>query len=391
MNCHRWLGAALSCGLLAATLVATTAPARSQGATVVIPVVVSLTGQGAFLGKQQADTLGALEKSVNAHGGIKGANVHFDIQDDQTSPQVAVQLTNALMAKKPAAIIGSDLVGPCLAMSAAIKDQAVQYCTSPAIHPDAGSSTYSVGVSTFDIIADAIRYYRLHGEKRIALLTSTDATGQDIDHAVDNAMKSPENKDVKIVAREHFGTADLSVSAQLARIKAQQPQVVFGEATGPPFGTILQAVQDTQVKTPVFTSTGNMVRGQLAQYNHFGVNDIMFVGMRFFVDDQSGPGAAVVKQFTEALGATKADIGHGLAWDAGLLIVSAFQKLGPDATAAQVKAYINGLKGFQGVCGVYNFAEVPQRGLNGAAGLMMRWDPAAQTFVRMSGPGGVAL
>jgi hypothetical protein len=34
---------------------------------------------------------------------------------------------------------------------------------------------------------------------------------------------------------------------------------------------------------------------------------------------------------------------------------------------------------------------VPQRGLNGAAGLMMRWDPAAQTFVRVSGPGGGAL
>jgi hypothetical protein len=98
-----------------------------------------------------------------------------------------------------------------------------------------------------------------------------------------------------------------------------------------------------------------------------------------------------VKQFVDALGATKADIGHGLAWDAGLLIVSAFQKLGPDATAGQVKAYIDGLRTFQGACGVYNFADVPQRGLNGNAGFMMRWDPEAQAFVRVSGAGGTPL
>jgi branched-chain amino acid transport system substrate-binding protein len=277
---RRWFsrGAVAGCAVLLSALAPAAAPSQSAE-PIVIPVVISLTGQGAFLGKQQAEALAALESSVNARGGVKGRKIHFDIADDQTSPQVAVQLTDALLTKKPAAIIGSDLVGPCAAMSALTKSTTVQYCTSPGLHPEVGSFTYSVGVSTFDIIADAIRYYRRHGEKKIALLTSTDATGQDIDHAVDAAMKSPDNHDVEIVAHEHFATSDLSVAAQLARIKAAQPDVVFGEATGPPFGTILQAVQDAQLKVPVFTSTGNMVHAQLAQYGHFGVKDIMFVGV----------------------------------------------------------------------------------------------------------------
>jgi branched-chain amino acid transport system substrate-binding protein len=389
MTHRRKILAVLCCAL--STLFVPVAAVRAQSAVKDIPVVLSLTGQGAFLGKQQADALAALEKLVNDQGGVRGTRIHFEVVDDQTNPQVAVQLTNAILERKPAAIIGSDVVATCAAMSAIIKDAAVEYCLSPGLHPDTGSSTYSVGVSTFDIIADAFRYYRLHGEKRMAILTSIDATGQDIDHAVDNALKAPENRDIVITAREHFAVTDLSVSAQMLRIKASQPQVVFGEATGPPFGTVLAGANDVQLKTPVFTSTGNMVAGQLQGYGHFNVGDIMFVGLQYFAYDPRSGAAGPTKAFYDALGGTRPDIGHGLAWDAGLLIVAALRNLGPAATAEQVKTFINAQRTFAGVCGTYNFAEVPQRGLSERAGIVMRWDAPTQRFVSLSRPGGTPL
>ncbi len=64
-------------------------------------VVLSLTGSGSFLGKSEAATLALLEAYENKLGGINGRPIKFVIVDDQSNPQVAVQLTNAILQKKP--------------------------------------------------------------------------------------------------------------------------------------------------------------------------------------------------------------------------------------------------------------------------------------------------
>ncbi len=76
---------------------------------------------------------------MNAEGGIKGRPVHFDIRDDHSSPQVAVQTTQLILAEKPSAIIGSTVVALCAAMEPLMKNGPTQYCLSPAINPAAGS------------------------------------------------------------------------------------------------------------------------------------------------------------------------------------------------------------------------------------------------------------
>ena len=85
--------------LLAFVLILAASPwASPADDTLVVPVILSLTGPFAFLGKQEADTLHILENATNAAGGVKGQHVHFDIQDDTSNVQVSVELTNALMA-----------------------------------------------------------------------------------------------------------------------------------------------------------------------------------------------------------------------------------------------------------------------------------------------------
>jgi hypothetical protein len=65
----------------------------------------------------------------NARGGITGRKIHFVVQDDQSSPQVAVQLTNGIIAKHVPVMLGSSLVANCNAMMAAVRESGpVQYC-----------------------------------------------------------------------------------------------------------------------------------------------------------------------------------------------------------------------------------------------------------------------
>src|SRR5579862_7310441 len=93
-----------------------------------VTVILPLTGGGSFLGKAEHQALQLLEKSINQDGGIQGRPLRLDFQDDQTSPQVAVQLASQVVAKHPAALIGSSLVAMCKAMAPLMQNGPVTYC-----------------------------------------------------------------------------------------------------------------------------------------------------------------------------------------------------------------------------------------------------------------------
>ncbi len=358
-----------------------------------IPVILSLSGPAAFLGKEQADALRLLENDVNRRGGVRGTPIHFDVADDQTSPQIAVQLANGIIAQHKPVIVGSSVVGTCAAIAALVKSGPVEYCLSPGVHPEPGSSQFSAGVSTYDIFKVALRYFRLAGKTRVAILSATDATGQDGERALDGAAQLAENHAVTIVAREHFAPGDVSVTAQLAHIKQSDPQVVILFATGTPFGTMLRGYVDAALDVPIFTSTGNMTYAQMAQDEQFDLHDLYFVGLRFFDAGHVGRGPLrdAIATFVDAFHAigVRPDIGEGLAWDPGLLVVAALQTYGTSLTAEQLRAFIATQRSFVGINGLYDFPGVPQRGINDLAAVMAHWDAHTKSFAVVSKPGGV--
>jgi len=90
-----------------------------------------------------------------------------------------------------------------------------------------------------------------------------------------------------------------------------------------------------------------------------------------------------LKVYTDALAAANVqpDIGTSLAWDPALIVIETLKKLGPQATASQLRDAINGLKGFSGVNGTYDFTVEPQRGLTSAQALVTRWDATKKAWV----------
>lgn len=210
-------------GIVALCLLAGGGFARAavSGPPLEINVILSLSGSGTFQGAEQKTALGLLEGIINADGGVRGRPVKFVLEDDTSNPQVAVQLANALIAKNMPAILGPALTSTCKAvMALTMKSGPVTYCVSPGVHPDAGSFAYSSSVSARDQLVTIVRYLRLRGLTRLAMITSTDATGQDVDESVHLALQRPENASVQLVAQEHFNQSDISVVAQMTRIKA---------------------------------------------------------------------------------------------------------------------------------------------------------------------------
>jgi len=231
-----------------------------------INVLISTTGPAAFLGKEEAQDLQFIEQLTNQSGGIKGRPLKFVMLDDESNPQTAVQLTNQIIAKNVPAFLGPVLTSPCNAvMPIVAKSGPVDYCLSPGIDPDPRSYVFSAGVSSNGLRAVMVRYFRLRNWKRIAIITSTDATGQSLDRAFKRAKELPENKDVTYVDWEHFNLTDITVAAQIQRIKAANPQVLIAWTSGTAFVTLLRGIRDAGLDIPVGGGNANMIYAQMAQ------------------------------------------------------------------------------------------------------------------------------
>lgn len=390
-NHRRFATAALALALCAAF--ATARAADNYEINVILPQ----TGGASFLGKAEQHALELVRKTVNAGGGIHGKQLQFKFYDDQSSPQTAVQMANQVLATKPSVMIGPAIVAMCNAVAPLVKDGPVMYCMSPGIHPPAGSYVFTSSVSTHDLENALIRYFRLRGWTRIALITSTDASGQDAERGVDEVLKLPENKDVKLVERVHFNPTDVSVAAQIERVKAAKPQAFIAWSTGAPIATIFKGIVQAGLDVPVATTDGNMTYAQMKQYAAFLPKQLYFPSAAWAA---RGPGADVPASVKKAQdefyaayqaegAAPDAAANHG--WGPAMTVIDALRKLPADATAAQVRDYLAKQTSYAGINGVYDFEKVPQRGLSVQNAIVTRWDAAQQRWEPVSKATGIPL
>jgi branched-chain amino acid transport system substrate-binding protein len=388
-----WLGALVAANVVAA---AGLGPARAAE-PYKIDVVIPMTGGGSFLGSGTKATLDVLKGVVNKEGGIDGQPVDFVYQDDQSSPQTAVQLTNTIVGEKPAVLIGSSLVAMCNAMAPLLRDGPFDYCLSPGAHPAPDSFQFSSSVDTHSLIEALVRYFRSQGYTRIAFMTSTDASGQDAERGLDEVMKLPENAGVQVVERQRFNPTDVSVSAQIERIKSANPQAFIAWTTGAPIATVFQAVLQAGLDVPFGTTNGNQQFPEMEQYKAFLPKQLYFPTSLFPKHQglyKLDPRVEAEQQkFYSAFEAAnvKPDNQSELTWDPGNFIIGTLRKLGTKASARQVHEYLASQTDLPGINGIYNFKEVPQRGTTVADAVVTRWDAAVQNWLPVSLPSGAPL
>ncbi|SDR36186.1 branched-chain amino acid transport system substrate-binding protein [Rhizobiales bacterium GAS113] len=358
-----------------------------------INVVLPLTGGASFLGKAEQESLQQYEKVVNAGGGIHGKPLQFVFHDDQTSPQISVQLANEVKASNPAVVLGSAVVALCNAMTPLMRRGPVLYCFSPSINPVAGGYVFSSSISTQGLAGGLLRYFGERGWKKIALITSTDATGQDAYRNIKAMAGNGDHKDIELVAEVQFNPTDVSVAAQIQRLKGANPDAIIAWSTGAPIGTVFKAIRDAGLEVPVGTTDGNMTYAQMGQY-------ASFLPKELFIPSPEWPKTQRPNQKPEVMSAKdaffkafegtdiKPDGPSTFAWDPAVLVVEALRKLKPEASAEELRSYLASLQGFAGINGSYDFKSVPNRGVDESNVVVTRWDPGAGTWVVMSEPGG---
>lgn len=386
----------LGATLLGALLSAATAvpPASGAGEPYEINAIISLTGGASSLGKSEDQALAIEEKAINDSGGIGGRPVKFVVGDDQTNPQTAVQLATALVAKGVPVIIGPNLVANCQALVPIIKGKTVDYCISAAFHPEAGSFAFVQGVSTLDQLVFAMHYLRQTGVRKIALVTSNDANGQDTARGLQLALSRPESADLSLVETQLFNLADLTVDAQMARIKSSGAQAVVCYSTGAPFGTVLHGYTDVGLTIPLVAQPAALSFALVNAYASILPKELLITGL---IGDAPAvtPRGPILSATMAYVNASKAagitpDHVNALTWDPVMIVVAALRKLGPNATGPQLYDYISNLHGWPGMYGDYDFRTGPS-GLTPYSIVMVRWDADKKSFVAVTRPGGALV
>jgi branched-chain amino acid transport system substrate-binding protein len=302
-------------------------------------------------------------------------------------------------AEQPAVILGSSLVSVCSAMAPLMANGPVEYCFSPGIHPAAGSYVFSSSVSTHDLQKALFRYFREKGWKRIAIMTSSDATGQDAERGIDETLAQPEYKDagLVLVERAHFNTTDVSVAAQIETVKTAKPDAFVAWSTGTPIATIFKGIVQAGLDVPTATTDGNMTFAQMTNYADFLPKQLYIPSGEWPPHDarvKLDPAVQKVQEefYAEFKAASvEPDVAASLAWGPAMVVTVALRKLGPAASATQIRDFIAGLKGEPGIDGFLDFPASPQRGLSDTNAVVTRWEPAKKAWVVLSQPGGLPL
>jgi branched-chain amino acid transport system substrate-binding protein len=360
-----------------------------------INTILSLTGNIAFVGQTQLKSLKAIETMVNADGGIKGRPVSFVVSDDESSPQIAVQLAHNLIAKNVPIILGSSSPNACGAIAPLVAASGpLLYCLANGGDPVIGGYEFLTSMSYYSQMAVAVRYFRERGWLKIATIFATDSGGQTSEKALQGALNLPENKSVQVVTAQHFAPGDASVAAQMAVIKGANPDIIVAWATGGAAGTLFRGEKDLGIELPTLTSPGNLTAAFLKQYAAVLPPNLIFAAVPYYGGDADDAATKkAVAEMASALSSSGAqpDMITISAWDPGLLLVDALRELGPSANATQLRDHFLKLKGWTGTNGPYDFTTDPQRGVGYRNVVMVRWDVPQAKAIALSELGGAPL
>lgn len=234
---------------IAALLAATYALAPAAWADIQVGVIASLTGPGAALGSETRKAVALLPTT------LQGEKINFILLDDGTDPTNAVKNARKLIADhKVDAILGPNLISTAMAIAdVANSDKTPMVSVAPLdvsgekrhfVFRSEPSADLMVGRVVDDMVAK--------GAKTVAFIGFSDSWGELLLKALTKATEGKMN----IVATERYNRTDQSVQAQVLKIIAAKPDVVFIGGSGTPAAMPQITLKERGFKGQIYQSHG---------------------------------------------------------------------------------------------------------------------------------------
>jgi branched-chain amino acid transport system substrate-binding protein len=352
-----------------AALVAALSLAGSVGVSaapepIMVGVVISTSGPSAPLGVPQKNALAIVEKDVNAHGGIGGRLLPFEIVDDEAKPDVAAQLVQQLIGKGAVAILcGTRTATSAAATRVTTGANVVQLFLTPST--ELWKTPKGVAKTLFQVAAasdDEAHAYVAFAKnklkaKTIAIVHDENQYGTVAGSATESAAK---DIGVTVVANESYPGDATDFTPQLLRLKAAKPDVVMllGVTSTPALLTVqartlginVPFVGSSAILSPVFLKVVGPAAGQL-----YAVSNLDFT-------HPDAVAKIAIKAYTAAYHAPLVGFG-AFAYDAGYLIAKALNKAHGKTGGAALATTLETMGALHGTSGTFRYSATDHNGL----------------------------
>ncbi len=239
-------------------------PRPAAAADLAIGVIAGLSGLGASYGAGIVQGAEMAIREINAAGGINGRQVKLVVVDDATSPARSAVLMRRLVTSSVDLIVGG-WGSPQVVANMDIAEQAgVPYivvgATSPRITDVHNKWTFRVIQNDAAMSEQLARILaRDLGLKRIAVINDSNDYGTGNREVFVAAL---DRQGIKPAEVESYQSADKDFSAQLARIRAADPEAIAIFGTVPAAPAIMNQARELGLKAR-FVGTGGLANEQL--------------------------------------------------------------------------------------------------------------------------------
>ena len=327
-----------------------------QGEPIKIGAVVALTGPGAGLGQPERNGMLLAEKVINEKGGIKGRPIKILIEDDGSKPDNAKSKAERLIFdEKVLVLLGPSLTASTGAVSAITNAEGMAELACTGLGPKI-ELTYKTLYHLLPpqvLNARAMLEYatKVLKAKKLGVLHDT-GYGQVVMNSL-NGLTGEYG--VEFVSVEKFEVGATDTSAQAAKVRAADPEVLFIIATSPvPFRNAREVRITQPIVSAIGSSSYDYVRG-MGEY----ADDIVFP--EFVVGEDPAPHQRdFVKRYQQEYNALPKNY-EAAGWDAVHIAAKAIETAGPNATRAEIAKAMRG--SYSGTLANYNFAADDMTGI----------------------------
>jgi len=287
-----------------------------------IGVIASLTGPAAALGAETKKAIALFPATVG------NEKVNIILLDDGTDPTNAVKNVRKLISEdKVDAILGPNLVSTATAMADvanAEKTPMISVAPLDVVGDKRGyifRSEPSADLMVQRIVTDMVE----GGAKTVGFIGFSDSWGELLLKALTKASAGKLN----IVASERYGRADPSVQAQILKVMAAKPDVVFVGASGTPAAMPQITLRERGYKGKIYQSHGVTSKDFLRVGGKSVEGALIPVGPVLVAEQLSDShpakknAVAFVKELEAKNGPDSRSTFAGASWDAWLLLQNA--------------------------------------------------------------------
>ncbi len=352
------------------------AGAESDKKPYVIGGIFAVTGPASFLGDPEKKSMEMAVDEINKAGGVDGHMLEAVIYDTEGDPAKANLNAGKLINKDGViAIVGPSLTPTTLAVKPMVERAQIPFVSCAAgnkIVEPVNPWVFKTAQSDILAVSAIYNHMKSAGIKNVGIITVENAFGES---GREQLIKQAPDFGLNIAEKVTFGASDTDMTAQLTKLRQQNPDAIVCWGTNPGPAVVAKNAQQLDIKIPLYQSHGVAspkfieLAGDAAEGILLPTGKILVADLLPDSDPQKKVLIDYISAYEKKFNTPVSGFG-GYAYDGVHLLAKALK--GSNGDKQKIRDGLESINHHVGISGIFNFSKTEHNGLGPDAFVMVR-------------------